>query len=154
MTLLMVRKALVTGLTAIVTSLLVAMICLEIAQVFLRYFLSTGVTWGREVSTLMMFALAWLGAPVLWLKRAHLSVDFLPVALGGSVALDKALNLLALACGITLLVYTSEAMAAFEFIDLPSLGTSAAVKFWPMAVGSALLCLAALMNLAERPAHV
>ncbi len=147
MTLLMVRKALVAGLTTIVTVLLVAMICLEIAQVFLRYFLLTGVIWAREVSTLMMFSLGWLGAPLLWLQRTHLSVDILPAGISGSRWLNRVLDLLALACGIVLLVYTSQAMAAFRFIDLPALGTSAAVKFWPMVAGSTLLSVAALVNL-------
>ena len=127
--------------------LIIALIGLEVAQVVLRYFLATGVSWGRDVSTLMMFAIAWLGAPLLWLDRRHLAVDLLPDAIGQSRAWNAALDLLVMAAALALLIVTRTAMGNFAFIDLPALGTSAAIKFWPMSVGAGLLLLAGALNL-------
>ena len=145
-----VRKGLIGTLRLGLGGLIVALIGLEVAQVFLRYFLASGVSWGREVSTLVMFAIAWLGAPLLWLERRHLAVDLLPAAVGGSRAWAIALDLLVIGAGLALLSLTQQAMAAFAFIELPSLGTSASVKFWPMALGTVLLIVAGGLNLLQR----
>lgn len=130
--------------------LIVGLIGLEVAQVVLRYFLATGVSWGRDVSTLMMFAIAWLGAPLLLLERRHLAVDLLPEALSQSQAWNAALDLTVIASALALLIVTRTAMVNFVFIDLPSLGTSAAIKFWPMAIGAGLLILVGGLNLITR----
>ena len=127
--------------------LVIGLIGLEVVQVFLRYFLASGISWGRDVSTLLMFAIAWLGAPYLWLQRRHLAVDLLPGSLTGTRYWQTALDLVVIAASIALLLTTRQAMEAFEFIDLPALGTSAAIKFWPMATGATLLVVAGVLNL-------
>ena len=144
-----VRQGMSRSLRICLGALIIALIGLEVAQVFLRYFLASGVSWGRDVSTLLMFSIAWLGAPLLWLQRRHLAVDLLPLTVTGSSVWRGASDLLVIAAALALLVVTRDAMLAFAFIDLPALGTSAAVKFWPMAVGAVLLACAGLLNLLQ-----
>ena len=142
-----IRRGLNRSIRLCLGLLIVALIGLEVAQVVLRYFFTTGVSWGRDLSTLMMFAIAWLGAPLMWLDRKHLAVDLLPEAIGQSRIWNAALDLLVMAAAIALLIVTRTAMRNFAFIDLPALGTSAAIKFWPMAVGTGLLIVAGGLNL-------
>lgn len=127
--------------------LITVIIGLEVLQVFLRYLFASGVVWGRDVSTLLLFSIAWLGAPLLWLERRHLAVDLLPSRLTGASYWLRGLDLLMLVAAIALFIQIRSAMQAFAFIDLPSLGTSAAIKFWPMGLGTCLLALAAVLNM-------
>ncbi|MEM9106362.1 MAG: TRAP transporter small permease subunit [Pseudomonadota bacterium] len=142
-----IRRGLSLFLRAGLGVLVILLIGLEVVQVFLRYFLASGITWGRDVSTLLMFAIAWLGAPYLWLHQRHLAVDLLPQNVTGSRQWSGALDLAVVVASLCLLVITRQAMQAFASIDLPALGTSAAVKFWPMAIGACLLAIAGLLNL-------
>lgn len=144
------RRGLSGALRLCLGTLIIALIGLEVAQVVLRYFLATGVSWGRDVSTLMMFAIAWLGAPLLWLERRHLAVDLMPASLTRSRRWNAALDLAVIVAAVALLIVTRQAMENFAFIDLPALGTSAAIKFWPMAVGACLLMTAGGLNLIDR----
>lgn len=138
---------LITFLSHFLGGLLVALIGLEVFQVFLRYFLSGGIVWGRDVATLLMFCIAWLGAPLLWMQRGHLAVNLLPNALARAKGVEIALDLIMLFGAGVLAVITSWAMQSYAFLDLPSLGTAASVKFMPVMAGTLLLILAALLNL-------
>lgn len=140
------RVGLGSGLRLCLGLLIVCLIGLEVAQVVLRYFFAAGVIWGRDVSTLMMFSIAWLGAPLIWLERGHLAVDLLPSGVTGSAFWQRAMDVLVIASAFALMQLTQVAMDAFAFIDLPSLGTSAAIKFWPMTIGTALLAIAGVLN--------
>lgn len=143
-----VRRRLIGLLQVIVAVVLIALITLETGQVLMRYVFLTGIAWGRDVITLMMFCLAWLGAPLLWLRAGHI---VLQLPLGGAfdaLSGHRAMNLLMLVAAPALAVITFLAMQSFAFLDLPSLGTSAAVKFYPILAGAVLLVLAAAINLA------
>jgi len=142
-----VRRILIQTLQLFLGGLLAALIGLEVFQVFLRYFLSEGIIWGRDVATLLLFTIAWLGAPLVWLQRTHLAVDLFPGVLPGARSVEVALNLILLAGAGALIPVTLLAMQNFAFIDLPTLGTAASVKFIPMLAGTVLLAIAALLGL-------
>jgi len=130
--------------------LLLALIGLEGAQVTLRYLFAEGVVWGRDVSTLLLLSLAWVGAPLLWLSHAHIAVDLLRRRLRppGDIAFDRLVNALMAVAAAVFVLMTIEAIRSFSVIELPALGVSAAVKFYPVLVGSCLMLLAAVVNLA------
>ncbi len=144
------RRVLIRTLQLLMGGLLAALIGLEVVQVMLRYLLAGGIIWGRDVATLLLFTIAWLGAPLIWMQRGHLAVDLFPGALAGAGAargVGIALNLILLGGAGALIPVTLGAMQAFAFIDLPTLGTAASVKFIPMLAGTVLLMLAALLGL-------
>ena len=141
------RGGLALALRGAILAALTALIALEAAQVVLRYGLSTGVPWGRDVGGLLLFALAWLGLPLLWLERAHLSLALFALPPGAARAWDRALDALAILAGGALLVFLLQAAAAFRFIDMAALGTDASIRTWPLIAGTALWIVAAALNL-------
>ena len=145
------RRALALTLRAGVLASLVALIALEAAQVALRYGLSTGVPWGHDVGGLLLFSLAWLGLPLLWLQRGHLALA-VPLPPRAARAWDRALDVLAILAGGALLYHLWQAAAAFRFIEMAALGVDASIRTWPLMAGTALWILAAALNLAERRA--
>lgn len=130
-------------LAQIVGVALVVLILVEASQVVARYALGGGVPWARDGATLLLFTVAWLGAPLLWLRRAHVAVDLWP----GVRQIHWPLDLLMLVCGPVLALISLRAINGYRLIDLPSLGTDASVKVWPMLIGALLLTLAAGLNL-------
>ncbi|PRY95721.1 TRAP-type C4-dicarboxylate transport system permease small subunit [Hasllibacter halocynthiae] len=145
------RRALEVALRAGVLAALVALIALEAAQVLLRYGFGAGLAWGRDVGGLLLFSLAWLGLPLLWLKRAHLSLSLWRLPAGVERLWDRAIDATALAAGAALLVFLLQAAAAFRFIDMAALGTDASIRTWPLIAGTCLWNLAALLNLVRPP---
>ena len=145
------RCALALTLRAGVLASLVALVALEAAQVALRYGLSTGVPWGHDVGGLLLFSLAWLGLPLLWLQRGHLALT-VPLPPRAARAWDRALDVLAILAGGSLLYHLWQAAAAFRFIEMAALGVDASIRTWPLMAGTALWILAAALNLAERRA--
>jgi TRAP-type C4-dicarboxylate transport system permease small subunit len=143
------RRRLAAVLRFMLGAILTALVCLDATQVVLRYLFLVGVAWGGDVATLLLFALAWLGAPLLWLSRGHISVDFVTALLGsrGRARLNATLDVVMIAGAGVLAAITVEAMEAYSLIDLPTLGTSAAVKYVPIFAGCALLALSGLINL-------
>lgn len=147
-----IRRILIKGLEIVLGAILIALISLEVVQVFLRYFLAEGLIWGRDVATLLLFCLAWIGAPLGWLNGNYIAVDLFGGGQSGRRRTGIVLNLVMVAFAIALAVMTLQAIEAFSLIDLPSLGMSAAVKFVPIITGAALLILASLLNLAAHAA--
>lgn len=145
------RRALAGTLRAGVLAALVALILLEAAQVVLRYGLSTGVPWGRDVGGLLLFALAWLGLPLLWLERGHLALS-VPLPARLARGWDRALDVLAILAGGALLHHLLQAAAAFRYIEMAALGVDASIRTWPLMAGTGLWIVAAALNLAERRA--
>jgi len=147
-----IRRTLTAGLEIVLGIILIALISLEVAQVFLRYFLAEGLIWGRDVATLLLFCLAWIGAPLGWLNGNYIAVDLFAGNRSGRRRAGILLNVVMAAFAIVLAVITLQAIEAFSLIELPSLGVSAAVKFVPIITGAALLVLASLLNLAAHAA--
>lgn len=147
-----IRRILIKGLEIVLGAILIALISLEVVQVFLRYFLAEGLIWGRDVATLLLFCLAWIGAPLGWLNGNYIAVDLFAGSRSGRRRAGIVLNLVMVAFAIALGVNTLQAIEAFSLIELPSLGVSAAVKFVPIIAGAALLILASLLNLAAHAA--
>lgn len=148
-----IRQILIKGLEIVLGAILIALISLEVVQVFLRYFLAEGLIWGRDVATLLLFCLAWLGAPLGWLNGNFIAVDLFAGSRSGQRRTGIVLNLTMMAFAIVLAVITIEAIEAFSLIELPSLGVSAAIKFVPIITGAALLILASVLNLAAEAAE-
>ena len=141
------RAGLAAGLRIVLGVLLIALVGLEVVMVALRYLFADGIVWGRDVTILAIATMAWLGAALLWLERTHLAVDLLPARLTGSRAWRAATEIAGLAAFLALIWNVARAMEAAVFIVLPTLGTSAAVKFWPLAAGAAALIAASGLNL-------
>ncbi|MCR9137746.1 MAG: TRAP transporter small permease subunit [Alphaproteobacteria bacterium] len=143
-----IRQGLIKGLERVLGAVLAALISLEVVQVFLRYFLAEGLIWGRDVATLLLFCLAWFGASLGWLNGNHIAVDLFGSGRSGRQRRGLVLNLLMMAFAIALSVMTIRAIEAFSLIELPSLGVPAAIKFVPIIIGTMLLILASILNLA------
>jgi len=143
------RRLSVTALSILLGVLVIALMTLDASQVVLRYFFSRGVTWGGEAAIMIMLTLAWLGAPLLWLKRAHISVDVILGVIGVRARrwLYASLDLVVILAGAKFFFMAMTASSVYGAIDLPALGTSAAVKFYPLIVGTALIVLAGIINL-------
>lgn len=141
------RKTLVETLRSVLGFLIISLILLEVTQVLMRYVLSMGVIWGRDVSTLLLFSIAWLGAPLVWLKSQHITVDMFPNFQFGRRLSNLVINLVMVIFAFTLCVFTIRAISVFALIDLPSLGVPAAIKFFPVLTGMILLIVAAVINI-------
>ena len=143
------RRLLFAVLCALSACILVMMTGLEIVQVFLRYVAGSGFIWTGDVSVLLMQSLAWATAPALWLCRGHIAVELIGLAPGGRSKRNLAtiLDALIVVAALALLWYGRDALAAFANIDVPSLGTSGAIKYFPMMAGAALLLSSGLLNL-------
>ncbi|MGR3434225.1 MAG: TRAP transporter small permease [Shimia sp.] len=141
------RAGMAAGLRVVLGALLAGLVGLEVTMVALRYLFAEGIVWGRDVTILAMATMAWLGAALLWLERTHLAVDLLPARLIGGRAWRGATELVGLAAFLALIWNVARAMESAAFIVLPTLGTSAAVKFWPLAAGAVALVAAVGLNL-------
>ncbi|QBF32585.1 TRAP transporter small permease [Thalassococcus sp. S3] len=140
------------GLLVAVTLALAMLILLEVYQITLRYVLAQSLPWGRDVAGLLLFTLAWLGLPLLWLERSHLNVLLFRMSAARARAWDRGLDAVACVAAIALSGYIWQAMESFRFIDMPTLGVSAEIRFYPLFAGSILFALAAALNLTERRA--
>lgn len=138
-----VARALEAALAHTIGAALAVLIGIEAVQVLGRYGFGTGVVWARDVATLLLFTIAWAGAPLLWLRRAHVTVDLAPRLPARGWPLDVVM----LVCGPALVWVSVRAMAGYRMIDVPALGTDASVKVWPMLAGAVLLTAAAALNL-------
>jgi len=143
------RTALIASLQVILGITLIALVSLETWQVVLRYVFGQGIVWGRDVATLLLISLAWIGAPYLWLTRGHIAVDVLVTILSArtGLVLDRVIHLVTVIVSLAFVAITIPTIEAFGLIDLPALGTSGAIKFYPLLAGGILLALAALLNL-------
>ncbi|MCE8009640.1 TRAP transporter small permease subunit [Aestuariivita sp.] len=131
---------------------LLVLVTLDFWQVIQRYVLGVSWPWAGDVSIILLLGLAWIGAGHLWLTRRHIAVDLLGAGARMTRALTVLFDLTVLIGGLVLLPLIFDTMAAFSFIDLPTLPVSGAIKYAPVAVGTGFLCLAAaLMLVLRRP---
>jgi TRAP-type C4-dicarboxylate transport system permease small subunit len=127
------RHLLARFLVVLVTLSMATLICLEVYQIALRYVFSASISWGREVSGLLLFALAWSGLPLLWLQRSHLGVVLFTRSPEAERRLAVALDVLAFGAGVILTAFMWRARRRFcSLIDLPSgsAPTSGTIRCW------------------------
>lgn len=148
----LIERALDHGLAALLPLLLAGLVGLTLTQVGLRYLAGHSLAWAEEAGIVLMICLAWAGVALLWLRDAHIAIDWLPSKLGprGQRVLFAALDLLALVAAGTLAVLAQGAIDIFWDIDLLALGLPAAVKYLPVQVGAGLLAVAAALRLVRR----
>jgi TRAP-type C4-dicarboxylate transport system permease small subunit len=96
-------------------------------------------------------ALAWLGLPLLWLRRGHIAMDVVSSAVSPALkqAAAIALQLVFGAASIALAIVGVETMEAFSYIDMPSLPMSQSIKIAPIVTGAVLGVAAAALRLYE-----
>jgi TRAP-type C4-dicarboxylate transport system permease small subunit len=127
------------------------LIVLDSTLVVLRYVFGIGVAWGGDVGILLLMALAWLGLPLLWLRRGHIAMDVVsgrvsPVLMrAAAIALELSFGV----ASIALAIVGFETMEAFSFIDMPSLPMSQSIKIAPIVTGAVLGIAAAALRLCE-----
>ncbi|MFD0915378.1 TRAP transporter small permease [Pseudahrensia aquimaris] len=135
----------------IMAALVLALVSLDFVQVIMRYAFGTGWPWAGDVSIVMLLSLAWIGVGHLWLSRGHIAVDLLA---GSKAALrrriDMAACIVVIACCVVLLPMIDKTIGVYGFIDLPALGVSGAVKYWPIIIGTTYLLIGAVIDLALR----
>ncbi len=146
------EAALDRTLAILLPLLLLALVGLTLAQVALRYLAGSALAWAEEASIVLMITIAWAGVGLLWLRDAHIGIDWLPERLGprGRAILLGAVDLLAFAAGLGLAVVAESTVEVYWTIDLLALGLPAAVKYLPVQIGAGLLALCAALRLLRR----
>lgn len=143
--------ALAAASGAAMGAVLVALVCLDVAQVALRYGLGIGWPWAGDLGTIGLLTLAWIGAGHLWLRGAHIAVDLLPARAGRVMGHVFALAALA-AAGIALPM-TWEVVGLYGTIDLPALPLPMSAKYVPVLGGLIWLVAAIVLRaVSGRPA--
>ncbi|GKX34115.1 MAG: hypothetical protein MnENMB40S_17330 [Rhizobiaceae bacterium MnEN-MB40S] len=140
------HSLLTKALSIVLAALLLAMTLLEIVQVIMRYFAGSGFVWTGDVTVILMQSLAWIGAPALWLMRGHIAVELVSGS-GKPSLLAPVIDTGIVIGGLALLYYGQDALAAFANIDIPSLGMTGDIKYYPMMAGAFLIVVAGLLNL-------
>lgn len=132
---------------------LLALICLTLGQVALRYLFGQSISWIEEISVVVLTWLAWVGAALLWLLRRHPAVDIVIAAVPASLraALHRSFDVAAVVLGAGLAVSALKTIDMFAGIELAGLGIDSAVKYQPIAAGGIGMALAGIVNLL-RPA--
>jgi TRAP-type C4-dicarboxylate transport system permease small subunit len=138
-------------LTQLLGATLATLIVLDSTLVVLRYQFGIGVAWGGDVGILMLMALAWLGLPLLWLRRGHIAMDVVSGAVPPRLKRLAAIALQFLfgAASIALAIVGLETLEAFSVIDMPSLPLSQSIKIAPIVTGAVLGVVAAAVRLYE-----
>lgn len=69
----------------IASGFIIVTTALVLMNVFLRYFMNTGIYWSEEVATMCFVWFVFLGSSVAYRKNAHLGVDLLVKRLPGKL---------------------------------------------------------------------
>jgi TRAP-type C4-dicarboxylate transport system permease small subunit len=148
----LVELALDRLLAALLPLLLFTLVALTLTQVALRYLAGASLAWAEEAAIVLLILLAWTGVGLLWLRDAHIGIDFLPEKLGPHArrVLLAAIDLLAIAAGLGLAFVAEGTIEVYWSIDLLALGLPAAVKYLPVQAGAGLLALCAALRLLRR----
>src|SRR5260370_34359887 len=119
---------------------LATLIVLDSTLVVLRYVFGIGVAWGGDVGILLLMALAWLGLPLLWLRRGHIAMDVVSGRVSPTLkwAAAIALELSFGVASIALAIVGFETMEAFSFIDMPLLPMCQSIKIITFVNAAAL----------------
>ncbi|KEA65242.1 TRAP-type C4-dicarboxylate transport system, small permease component [Marinobacterium lacunae] len=139
-------------LSALLILMVLALICYAVLA---RYFFNAPLPWSDEMLGYLMVATAFLGLSSVLLDDRHIAIDLLTPLFSGAV--QKAFNLLGyavvFAVAIVFLYASWETLTFNRNFGLYSVGELDA-PIWvtqiPMALGSALLALAAATKFIER----
>lgn len=146
------RTYLTFVLCGLLALILTAMVVLEATQVALRYGFGTGFIWTGDVSVLLMQWLAWIGAPALWLRRGHINIDLIDTLFGNKATqrLFRLLDGVMIAGALAILYFGLDVLAAFSLTEIPSLGLSGDVKYYPIMASACLLVVTGSINLMDQ----
>ncbi len=146
------ERALDRALAVLLPLLLAALVGITLAQVAMRYLVGQAFPWAEEAGIVLMICLAWAGVALLWLRDAHIGIDWLPSQLPprARTVLLGAIDALAIAAAAGLAWIAQGTVEVYWNLDLLALGLPAAVKYLPVQAGAALLALAAALRLARR----
>ena len=148
----LIERALDATLALVLPLLLAALVGLTLTNVTLRYTLGASFAWAEEAAIVLMIVIAWAGVALLWLRDAHIGIDWLPEKLSprGRAILLAGIDLLAIVAGAGLAYVAQGTVDVYWTLDLLALGVPAAVKYLPVQIGAALLALAATLRLIRR----
>ena len=148
----LIERALDSTLALLLPLLLAALVGLTLTNVALRYLFGASLAWAEEAAIVLMIVIAWAGVSLLWLRDAHIGIDWLPEKLSarGRAILMACIDVLAIAAGAGLAYVAQGTVDVYWTLDLLALGLPAAVKYLPVQIGAALLALAAALRLHRR----
>ena len=149
-------SALSTGSLYLAGIGLVAMSCVVLWQVFVRFVLNWGQAWTELTSIMIMSWFIFLGAAVGVRENYHLGFDVLLYVLpkGSKKELRTISDLVVTAFAVGMIVYGIELMRLQWAERMPGLGISGAFRYLPLAAGGVLIVLFSLERIVLRWAGV
>jgi TRAP-type C4-dicarboxylate transport system permease small subunit len=149
-------SALSTGALYLAGAGLVAMSCIVLWQVFVRFVLNWGQAWTELSSIMIMSWFIFLGAAVGVRENYHLGFDVLLYVLpkGSKKVLRTISDIVVLAFAVGMIKYGIDLMILQRSERLPGLGISGAFRYLPLATGGVLIVLFSLERIVLRWAGV
>lgn len=140
---------------ALLAGLLLTLLLLSVAQIVLRLFFDTGLTWAEPISRSGVFWLAMLGALGATRTRKHIAIDALPRLLPArGQRVVWVLSHLAASGICTTLAWHGGHLVAMEF-EAPSPWLAGVSSGWPMLIlpiGFAVMALRFVFSAVAGPA--
>lgn len=135
---------------------LVAMSCIVLWQVFVRFVLNWGQAWTELTSIMIMSWFIFLGAAVGVRENYHLGFDVLLYVLpkGSKKILRTISDVVVLAFAVGMIVYGIDLMKLQWAERMPGLGISGAFRYLPLAAGGVLIVLFSIERIVLRWAGV
>jgi TRAP-type C4-dicarboxylate transport system permease small subunit len=131
---------------------LVAMSCIVLWQVFVRFVLNWGQAWTELTSIMIMSWFIFLGAAVGVRENYHLGFDVLLYVLpkGSKKILRTISDVVVTAFALGMIVYGIDLMRLQWAERMPALGISGAFRYLPLAAGGVLIVLFSLERMVLR----
>jgi TRAP-type C4-dicarboxylate transport system permease small subunit len=135
---------------------LVAMSCIVLWQVFVRFVINWGQAWTELTSIMIMSWFIFLGAAVGVRENYHLGFDVLLYVLpkGSKKILRTISDVVVLAFAFGMIIYGIDLMRLQWAERMPGLGISGAFRYLPLAAGGVLIVLFSLERIVLRWAGV
>jgi TRAP-type C4-dicarboxylate transport system permease small subunit len=146
-----VDRSLAVALRGLCIAAFAVLVALVTALVLIRFMPLFSLGWADEIVELVFAWMTFLGAAVLWRRRAHFRVDLVPNMLAGTRTgqlLEIGLSLISL---LFLLVFTYEGTVLTLRTATPSpiLAWPKALWYLAMPIGGALMVLYTLRDLSN-----
>ena len=118
-------------------------------QIGSRIFVGESLSWSDELARLFFIYLVFIGAAEASMRRTHIAVD-LQDTFGLSTATDRIFDLVRMALCMAVLVIIAwgawQIIPVVERMQRPATRLSTAWMFYPLLVGSVLMCFATAIN--------